>query len=294
MINQTILMTDPEHIGVAGINAYEDVHHGPERAAALEQFAGIQAALRAAGIHIKQLVSPAGCQDGVYTANWAVTYHGRALLSRLPNARQGEEAYAGQALTELGFKTRRPADYFSGQGDTLLFNDHEAILGHGYRTSLTPALLADFKWLGITPIAVQAKPQTRAGRKVRNPVSGLYDSYYYDIDLAVAVIAPNVLAVCLDALTDQGRQTIQELQTRATNPVTIIPVNEAEARQGFACNLVSTGQTVIMPATAEMPTGAPQLTTELTKRGYQVVAVHNDQFKLTGGGVRCVSLTLNQ
>ena len=295
MINQTILMTDPNHIGVAGINAYEDLSRGPQKAAATEQFAGIQTALTAAGIAITQIPSPANCQDGVYTANWAVTANGKALLSRLPNARQAEESYAEQALAKLGFQTRRPTEVFSGQGDTLLFNDHEAILGYGYRTKLNPELLDHFAWLGITPIVVQAKPQKRFGLfNVRNKVSGLFDSYYYDIDLAVAVIAPNVLAVCLNALTRQGRRAIHALETRSHNPVTIIPVSESEARDGFACNLVSTGETVVMPATAEMPDGAPHLKAKLTQLGYTVVAVHNDQFKLTGGGIRCVSLTLNR
>ncbi|HEY6736797.1 MAG TPA: arginine deiminase-related protein [Candidatus Saccharimonadia bacterium] len=289
MINQSVLMSDPEYIGIAGINAYENVRHGPRKDTALQQFAGIQAALREAGITITQVPSPIGCQDGVYTANWGVTFQGKALLSRLPNARQAEEAYALGILEDLGFQIRRPSDVFSGQGDTLIFNDHEAILGHGYRTKLTTELIDHFKWLGITPIPVQAKPQRRFGLwKVKNHISGLYDSYYYDIDLAVAVIAPNVLAVCLDALTADGRRAIRELEARSVNPVTVIPVSEHEAQHGFACNTVSTGETVVMAS------GAPQLKAELERRGYRVLTAVNDEFKLTGGGIRCVSLTLNK
>lgn len=290
LINGEIMMTDPENIGIAGINAYEDIHHGPNKAAAIQQFAGIQTALREAGIKITQIPSPGDCQDGVYTANWAVTFQGKALLSRLPNARQAEEPYALAALQEHGFTIRRPSDIFSGQGDTLLFNEHEAILGHGYRTKLTDELLDHFKWLGISPVVIQALPQRKFGFlwKRRNKVSGLFDSYYYDIDLAVAVIAANVLAVCFDALTTESQRTIHDLETRPVNPVTVIPVSVEEARFGFACNTVSTGETVVMAA------GAPILKAELEKRGYRVLTVANDQFKLTGGGIRCVSLTLNR
>lgn len=283
-------MTDANHIGIAGINAHEDIHHGPNRTAAIKQFIGIQAAIRAAGIQITQIPSPAGCQDGVYTANWAATHNGRALLSRLPNARQAEEPYAEEQLTKLGFEVRRPAGIFSGQGDCLLFNDHEVILGHGYRTHLTPSLLENLNWLGVTPTIIQTKPQRALGFlwKRRNRVSGLYDSYYYDIDLAVAVIAPNVLAVCLDALTHEGRTAIRGLETRRSNPVTIIPITLAEARYAFASNLVSTGEHIVM---AE---GAPLLQAELEHRGYTVTTAPNDQFRLTGGGIRCVTLTLNK
>lgn len=288
MINSRILMTDANHIGIAGINAYEDVSHGPNRAAAIAQFATIQTALKSAGIQIEHIPSPPGEQDGVYTANWAITRDGRALLSRLPNARSGEEAYAQAALIKLGYQVRRPSHIFSGQGDVLMFNDHEAILGYGYRTQNTPELQDHLSWLGINAHPVQAKPQRFLGRlwRQKNRVSGLYDSYFYDIDLAVAVIAPNVLAVCLDALTVRGRQAIRTLETRTTNPVTIIPVSYAEATQAFACNLVSTGKTIIM---AE---GATKLKADLETRGYQVIPVPNDQFKLTGGGIRCISLTL--
>jgi N-dimethylarginine dimethylaminohydrolase len=225
----------------------------------------------------------------VYTANWAVTYRGKALLSKLPNARAAEEPYAQIQLQQRGFDCRRPADYFSGQGDALLFNDHEAIIGHGYRTKLTPGLKSDLQWLGITPVFVQALPQLDAhGQPQINRVTGLADSYYYDIDLAVAVIAPNVLAVCLDALTPASQVTIEKLQTRTTNPVTIINVSETEARRGFACNLLSTGRTVVMSD------AAPRLASELKKLDYRVITTNLDQFKLTGGGIRCVSLTLNR
>jgi N-dimethylarginine dimethylaminohydrolase len=288
-LNQTVLMTDVNNMGIAGINPYEFTDRRPNREAAALQFANIQNALRRAGVNIISRPSPASCPDGVYTANWAVTWNGRALLSRLPNARSGEEATAAAALRELGFETRRPSSVFSGQGDTLIFNDHEAILGHNYRTKITPELRDHFKWLGITPTPVLAKPRRVLGClwRRRNYVTRLLDSYYYDIDLAVAVIAPNVLAVCLPALTWRGRLAIRRLRYRKVDPVTIIPVRKREARRAFACNLVSTGRAVVM---AE---GAPELAADLTARGYVVVTAPNDQFRLTGGGIRCITLALN-
>lgn len=289
LLNSTVLMTDPGHIGIAGINAYEDISHGPNYQAAQTQFLQIKEAVTQAGIKVHQIASPPDCQDGVYTANWAVTYNGKALLAKLPNARESEEPYAKKQLESLGFDCRQPADYFSGQGDLLLFNDHEAIVGHGYRTKLTPGLRSDLAWLGIAPIFLQALPQLDAqGQPQINRVTGLTDSYYYDMDLAVAVIAPNVLAVCLDALTPASQITIEKLASRSTDPIKIIEVTETEARDGFGCNLLSTGHTVVMSD------AAPNLTASLRRQGYQVITTSLDQFKLTGGGIRCVTLTLNQ
>lgn len=289
MINGRVLMTDAKNIGIAGINAHENLRRAPSRAGAIHQFAGIQDAIRTAGITIEQIPSPKDQQDGVYTANWAITHRGRALLSRLPNARSGEEPYAQGALEELGYETRRPSHIFSGQGDCLPFNEHEAIVGYGYRTLLSLELMEHFKWLGLTPIPVEAKPKRALGVlwRQKNRVSGLYDSYFYDIDLAVAVIAPNVLAVCREALTNRGRRAIDELATRPTNPVKIIPISLDEALKAFAANLVSTGETVVMAQ------GAPKLAAALEAEGLKVLPVANDQFKLTGGGIRCVTLTLS-
>lgn len=290
LINQTILMSDPDHIGISGINPYEHLQHGPSKSGATKQFANIQSTLRSADIEIIHRASPPDCPDGVYTANWAVTWNGKALLSRLPNTRRGEEAYAEQVLTGLGFDCRRPTDYFSGQGDVLMLNEREAIVGHSYRTIITPELLEHFRWLGIDPIILRTKPRRKFGYlwPDSNAVSGLPDSYFYDIDLAVAVIAPNVLAVCLPALTWASRKTLLALERRVKNPVTIIRVSESEAVNKFACNLVSTGHTVVMAA------GAPRLKSELERCGYEVLTTQNDQFKRTGGGIRCICLTLNR
>jgi N-dimethylarginine dimethylaminohydrolase len=289
-INPTVLMTDTKYMSATGINAYEDLNHRPDKTVASGEFEKIQAILRDAGIKIIEKPSPQGQADGVYTANWAVTWKGKALLSRLPNTRQGEEAAAERHLTELGFECRRPATTYSGQGDTLIFNEGETILGHGYRTDLTPGLLDDLKWLGVIPTIIQTKPLRALGMlwRKRNRVSGLFDSYYYDIDLAVAVIAPNVLAVCFQALTFRSRRTIRALENRPINPVTIIPVVLSEARHAFACNLVSTGETVVMAS------GAPKFKADLERHGYRVLTAANNQFKLTGGGIRCVCLTLNK
>jgi N-dimethylarginine dimethylaminohydrolase len=42
-----------------------------------------------------------------------------------------------------------------------------------------------------------------------------------------------------------------------------------------------------------MAEGAPELAADLTARGYVVVTAPNDQFRLTGGGIRCITLALN-
>jgi N-dimethylarginine dimethylaminohydrolase len=139
-------------------------------------------------------------------------------------------------------------------------------------------------WLGLEPIVVRAKPKRRFfgfGPPVRNKVTGLWDSYYYDLDLAVGVVRPDLLAVCFEALTNEGRAAIYSLKD-----VEIIPVALHEAQGGLACNLVNANGTVVISD------GAPELITELRARSIPVVTLPNHQLRKSGGGFRCISLSL--
>jgi N-dimethylarginine dimethylaminohydrolase len=99
--------------------------------------------------------------------------------------------------------------------------------------------------------------------------------------LAVSVIRPNLLAVCFDALTREGKEAIMKL-----DDTSIIPVHLHEAKAALACNLVSTGETVIMVD------GAPKLTRSLKEHGLNVVTLPNHELRKGGGGFRCISLSL--
>ncbi len=282
-INGRVLVSDPNHLAVKGINAHEHTTDQPNVAAAVLEHRAAVAAYRTAGITVEQIASPDDCQDGVFTANWGLTWGGKALLSRLPNLRQAEEMYADLALRKLGFQTQRASVLFSGQGDALIIGGGRVLIGNGYRTN--PAVATEIReYLGLEPIVVRAKPKRSLfgfGSPVKNKVTGLYDSYYYDLDLAVAVIKPNLLAVCMDALTPEGQSAIRGLTS-----VEIIEVSEHEAKDGLACNLVSTGEHVIMIDTA------PLLAAELRSRGLQVTTLTNNEMRKGGGSFRCISLSL--
>jgi N-dimethylarginine dimethylaminohydrolase len=275
-----MLVSDARYLEPKGINAYENTGDQPDLAASIVEHQAAVAAYKQVGIEVEQVPSPEGCQDGVFTANWGLTWNGRALLSRLPNLRQDEEPCAEQTLKQLGFESRRASVLFSGQGDAMIIGGDRVLIGDGYRSNA--AVAGEIRdWLGLEPIVVRAKPKRRYGRPVRNKVTGLWDSYYYDLDLAVGVIQPNLLAVCFEALTHQGRAAIKGLRD-----VEIIPVSLSEAKEGLACNLVSTEQTIIISD------GAPRLIADLRARGLEVIALPNHQLRKSGGGFRCISLSL--
>lgn len=241
-----------------------------------------------AGVRVERTLPPPSSQDGVYTANWALVRGNKAVLARLPNARKTEEAVAENALKQLGIEVIHvPEDWhFSGQGDALPFGNL-LFCGKGYRSDeRAQAFVAD--QLGFERVQLQTIPERDdQGNPKINAVTGWPDSFFYDLDLALSVIkAPDdtqggLIAYCPEAFLPESRETLGQLQG-----VEKIEVSFEEATKGFACNLVSTGETVIMSD------HAPRFKAELEEHGLEVVCPEVTELVKGGGFIRCVSLTL--
>src|SRR5690606_30319608 len=136
MFNATVLMSGVDFFDDAqAINPFMDQSSPIDLAAAAQEPAEIRHALEQAGAKARKVDPPAGSQDGVYTANWALVRGDTAVLSRLPDARKAEEPYAEKVLTDLGKKVVHLPDglKFSGQGDSLPCGNY-LFAGSGYRS----------------------------------------------------------------------------------------------------------------------------------------------------------------
>lgn len=289
-INKIVLMSGVDYFDdQAAINPFMNKQVPVDRSRAAAEHNAIRASLEAAGITVIQVKPPADCQDGVYTANWALVRDNKAVMSSLPDARKAEESYAEQILRDLGKKIYKVPGgiHFSGQGDALPCGDY-LFAGSGYRTQAAAhAFVADT--LGYEVISLQTVPQkTWYGRPKINKTSGWPDSFFYDIDLALAVLsAPNgnqkgLIAWCPEAFLPESRAKLA-----AFEGVDKIEVSLTEAKEAFACNLVSTGNTVIMSAQA------PDFATKLQSRGFRVLTPEINELAKGGGYIRCTTLTLD-
>lgn len=257
--------------------------------AAIKEHTQLRAIFQRVGVKVERFPASPNSQDSVYTANWALVRGDTAVLARLPNARKAEEDYAEAILQSLG-KTvvRVPEDWkFSGQGDALACGNL-LFCGQGYRSDEKAQAFAA-ETLGYDRIQLQTVPQLDDdGQPVINTVSGWADSFFYDIDLALAIITPpagakkGLIAYCPEAFTEKSQRILEAL-----DEVDKIIVSEEEARQAFACNLVSTGDTVIMSDQA------PKLSAELEKRGFDIIPPAIHELVKGGGFIRCTSLSLD-
>lgn len=272
------------------INPFMDSSVKIDLEAAAQEHAAIRQALESAGVTVYQVPPPQGCQDGVYTANWALVRGDTAVMARLPSARKGEEAYAAQILEQqFGKRLVYVPDglRFSGQGDALPCGPY-LFCGSGYRSDeAAQAFVAET--LGLQRIQLQAIPQLdEQGQPLINPVSGWADSFYYDIDLAISVLrAPSddqrgLIGWCPSAFTPESQAIL-----RAFDDVDKIEISENEAKQAMAGNLVSTGEVVIINASATEYAAA------IESHGLKTIRLKNPELGKGGGSIRCTTLTLD-
>lgn len=292
-INRTVLMSDALNFSAQqAINPYYFDSHTNVGLAQTEHN-NIQAALASAGVIVVKVPSPSDSQDGVYAANWALVRGNKAIPARLPNVRKAEEAYARKVLHSFGKEIIEVPDglRFSGQGDALACGEY-LFCGKGYRSDEAAQEFAAAQ-LGYTRIQLQTIPQLdEAGNPVINAVSGWEDSFFYDIDLALSIIrhpsndTPGLIAYCPEAFTEESRQLLLEV-TGEGKEIEAIHVTLKEAEEAFACNLVSTGEAVVMGG------GAPLLRAALEARGLTIHTPHIQELVKGGGYIRCTTLTID-
>lgn len=282
-LNMQVLMSGADYFdNSAAINPYMGSGVSIDIAEAMAEHASIKSALESAGVTVVSVPPPAGCQDGVYTANWALVRGDKAILSRLPNARKDEEPYAKKVLEEQGKTVFEVPEgmRFSGQGDALPC-DNYLFAGSNYRTDAAAhQFIADT--LGFEVVSLQTIPERdSSGKAIINASSGWPDSLFYDIDLALSVLRPDLIAWCPEAFIPESQEKIRAL------PLQKIEVSLEEAVQAFACNLVSTGETVIMSA------HAPNFKAAVEAQGLKTITPNINELSKGGGYIRCTTLSLS-
>lgn len=273
-------MSGPKYFAVEELNPYSKKENQPDSAKAAAEFADLKSAIEQAGIKIIKVDEPAGCQDGIFTANWGLCRGNTCILSSLPKQRQAEEPYAEKYLRDLGKKVVKPPFRFSGQGDALPCGNL-LFAGMGYRNDARiHQFLADT--LGFEVIGLQAVPELgRDGQPVTNKATGLPDSFFYDLDLAVSILREDLIAWCPEAFIPESQAKMHAV------PIEKIEVSLDEAKNHFACNLISSGETVVMG------TNAPKLKAAIEAAGLHVTTVELNELAKGGGYIRCTTLTLD-
>ena len=260
-----ILMCSPDFYGIHyEINPWMDMSRQAEHAIAVEQWKSLYQHITASGARVSLLEPVPGLPDLVFTANAAMIYQKRALVSRFRHRqRQGEEPYNRRWFSENDFEIVDVPENFSfeGAGDALFCGD---TLYAGYRMRSDAAGHQQIgRLIGCRVIPVE-----------------LVDARYYHLDTCFCPLADGEAIWYPPAFDEYGQRAIREHVPR------LIEADQLEAER-FACNAVVIGRRVITN------TGCDYLHAALSKRGYEPIATPLDEFVKAGGSAKCLTLRLD-
>lgn len=260
-----ILMCPPDYYGIEyEINPWMSRSRPAERPLAARQWRGLYGILTGLGAKVSLLDPQPGLPDLVFTANAAMIFQRRAILSHFRHEqRQGEEPLCERWLTEHGFAVERLPEgrFFEGAGDALFCGD-TLIAGYRIRSDVySQQLIGQMVGCRVVPLE-------------------LIDGHYYHLDTCFCPLAPGEAVWYPGAFDDYGRRALAEVVPE------LIEVPAAEA-QSFACNAVVVDKHVVTT------TGCPGLHAALKSRGYAPIETPLSEFIKAGGSAKCLTLRLD-
>jgi N-dimethylarginine dimethylaminohydrolase len=260
-------MCPPTHFDVSyAINPWMDVTIPVDRELAQRQWEALVQTLRDAGAEVEVLEPQAGLPDLVFTANVGIVDGASFVSARMRHPeRRAETAHAERWFSEHGFTVRRLSEQVTqeGAGDALPFGDPPVLLS-GYRPRS------------------DAVAGTTLSEQLECPVRSveLVDERLYHIDITFCPLDDRRAMVVPEAWDDYGVRVMKELVPEAL-------VLEPDEAAVFHANSVVVGDTIVMPACS------PRVGRQLEAWGFTPVVADVSEFLKAGGGVRCLTLSLD-
>jgi N-dimethylarginine dimethylaminohydrolase len=258
-------MCPPDHYGIEyEINPWMSRSRQADRPVAQDQWRRLHEILTGLGARVSLLAPQPGLPDLVFTANAALVYQRRAILSHFRHAqRQGEQPVCARWLAEAGFTVEMLPEgrYFEGAGDALFCGD-TLIAGYRIRSDVQAHQLVG-QMVGCRVVPLE-----------------LIDNHYYHLDTCFCPLAAGEAIWFPGAFDEYGRRALPEVVP------SLIEVAPEEA-QSFACNAVVVERSVVTT------TGCSKLHRELSARGYSPIETPLTEFIKAGGSAKCLTLRLD-
>ncbi len=262
----TFLMCSPDHFGVdVNRNPWLSGRRVPMRDQARQQWRVLHDTLVGLGADVL-MVRPVERLPGlVFTANAGFVLGNRVVLSRFRDARRrGESGHYQRWFEEHGYRvlTLPAGGGFEGQGEMRWVGDR---LLAGYHSSED---LIAHRWiekqLGVPVLSLR-----------------LADPRFYHLDTGLCPLGSGRIAFFPPAFTPEA----QDLLARNLEQTLELAFPDAIR---FAANAVLVGKTAVIAAGCE---GFARL---MEDAGFETCALPLSQFRLEGGGAKCLVLDLNE
>jgi N-dimethylarginine dimethylaminohydrolase len=265
-----ILVCPPVHFAVEYvINPWMEAQRGRVNAVlATEQWYGLVEDLARVAT-ILEVVPEPGSPDMCFTANAGLVADGRFIPARFRmSERQAEEGPFRAWFEENGFESASLAarEPFEGEGDAL-FQPGRPLLwaGHGPRSDVRVHSALAAAW-DVEVVSLR-----------------LIDPRFYHLDTCFAPLSEGRVAYYPPAFDAEGRAAIEH-RIPATHR---IELDEGDAL-GFAANLLRIDDRIFLNHASD------SLRARLARWGFETRLHPVGEFLKAGGGVKCLSLLLDQ
>jgi N-dimethylarginine dimethylaminohydrolase len=259
-----ILMCPADYFGIEyEINAWMHADQPVDHATAKQQWLNLyDIYTQKLGWQVDLVAPVKNLPDMVFATDCCLMIDGKILLSNFRHPeRQGESEHFANWFREHGFTDIKQATHlFEGGGDNLVCGT-TILAGHGFRSEAAAAdELRDFFGLEVVPLTI-------------------VDPFFYHLDTSVAVLSDDTVAFYPPALDEASQARLRAAIPR------VIEATLEEA-QGFGLNAVSDGHTIITSNESE------SLLQKYRDAGFETIDTPILEFRKSGGGVKCMTLTL--
>lgn len=240
----------------------------PERA--VVQHDTFVSQLRNLGANVKPVAFVHGAYDSVFVKDSAVVVRRRGGLHALltqPRYRERnmEQSARRQALAAMGATVHAPPATPLEGGDVVVRAGRSG-------TGVTGAFLGT----GFRSVAESA-PALERFFGARVATLELRDPRLYHLDMALAVVAEDLVLVCEEALSPRSMARLRSM----FHADALVRVSLEDALR-FAVNVVALGREVVVGS------DVPRVRHALRARGYRTHVVDLDQFHHAGGSAACL------
>lgn len=261
---QKILMCQPKYFGIEyEINSWMHTENKVDYKLAQKQWQQLyDIYTKKLGWEVEMIEPVEGLPDMVFATDCCVIKDDKILLSNFRyQERKPETDYFEAWLYDNGYKNiKRAENIFEGGGDNMLCGD-KIIAGFGFRSEIGAAKEMQ-KYFDCEVISI------------RN-----VDPYFYHLDTSMAVLSHDTVAYYPGAIDEESQK---RLKLAVPN---LIEATHEEAK-GFGLNAVSNGKIVITSNESE------SLLQKYREAGFEVHGTPITEFKKSGGGVKCMTLSL--
>ena len=256
-------MCPPVHYEIRyQINPWMDINTPVNRQKATEEHEALKLTFKDLGAEVLEMQQQKHLPDMVFAANVGHPQGNMFIKSNFKYKERREEAeIAKKYFQELGFIIKElPSDViWEGQGD-LLTVEGKYFLGWGKRSDYeAKKYLSEYLQADVIDLK-------------------LIDPYFYHLDVSLFPLNEKTAAINPRSF---DKESLKKLYDSFEN----IIILEEEHNKNMACNGVVIGNTVVVPKNT-----SKSLEEEYRKHGFSVREVSMDEYKKSGGAVKCLTL----